>query len=151
MMHPGLPFLHHKELFGYVLPLSDITRPEFAFATSLLSRFTESTPAINWNAAKYDLKYITRTRNYCNSFSKATSRREILDGSTDFEFAADRRESDLVSTFVFLYAGGACFWGRKNRTLYHSLQLTQKTSKFLSWSGKLSCCENIFGAINSSK
>lgn len=42
-----LPFLHHKELVGYVQPLSDTTRPNVAIATSPLSRFMQNTPAIH--------------------------------------------------------------------------------------------------------
>jgi hypothetical protein len=51
-----------RELVGALACLALGTRPDIAFATSLLTRFGHNPGCAHWDAAKHILKYLKGTR-----------------------------------------------------------------------------------------
>lgn len=70
----------YQEAVGSLLYLSMISRPDIAFAVSLLSRYNNNYTVVHWNAIKRVFRYLKGTLNYklefnpdnsCNAYSDA--------------------------------------------------------------------------------
>ena len=103
----------YRQLVGSLLHLANTTRPDIAYTTSFLSRFLENPGQEHWNAAKYVLRYLTKTRALGIVYRRDGN--SGLHGYTDSDFATDRISRKSMSGFVFKLAGGAISWRSKKQ------------------------------------
>ena len=66
----------YRELIGSLMYLAVGTRPDIAFAISLLSRFISAPSETHWKAALHVLRYLRGTKGYSISFAKRKAARE---------------------------------------------------------------------------
>ncbi|XP_040990897.1 secreted RxLR effector protein 161-like [Juglans microcarpa x Juglans regia] len=83
------------------------TRPDIAYAVSVLSRFQSNPGQEHWKAAK-KVRYLKKTEGYMLTFQRS-NHLEVV-GYSDSDFA--RCQDDLKSTsgYIFILAGGAISW-----------------------------------------
>ena len=104
-----LQHVPYMELVGSLLHLSNTTRPDIAYACSLLSRYMQDTRRCHWKAAKAVLRYLKGTKDCGIVYSRCGN----LHGYTDADFAGDRDDRKSTSGYVFLNSGGAISWRSK--------------------------------------
>ena len=89
------------------------TRPDIAFAVSLLSQFLENPGQIHWNAVKRVFQYLKGTKD-----SKLTlgNNHEGLIGYTDADWESqDHRHS--ISGYIYQIDGGSISWSCQKQTI----------------------------------
>ena len=111
--HEKLPHVPYKELVGSLLHLSNTTRPDFAYESSLLSRYMQGTRWWHWKAAKAVLRYLKATKDWGIVYSRAGN----LHGYTDADYAGDRDDCKSTSGYVFLNSGGVISWRSKKQAV----------------------------------
>ncbi|CAL2274253.1 unnamed protein product [Prunus armeniaca] len=98
----------YASLVGSLMYAQVCTRPDIAFAISVLGRFQANPRNAHWIAAKKDMRYFQRTK----SFMLVYQRQESLElvGYCDSDFAGCPDDLKSTSAFVFLLARGAVSW-----------------------------------------
>ncbi|CAL2256677.1 unnamed protein product [Prunus armeniaca] len=98
----------YASLVGSLMYAQVCTRPDIAFAISVLGRFQANPGNAHWIAAKKVMRYLQRTK----SFMLVYQRQESLElvGYCDSDFAGCLDDLKSTSAFVFLLAGGAVSW-----------------------------------------
>lgn len=106
----------YARLVGSLMYAQVCTRPDIAFAVSMLSRFQFNPGSAHWIAGKKVLRYLQKTKNHMLVYRK-TENLEVT-GYTDADFAGNFLYSKK-STFgyVFTLAGGAVAWKSVKQTL----------------------------------
>ena len=105
----------YRELVGCLLHLSNMTRPEIAFAAGYLSRFMQNPGPAHWKAAKYVLRYLNGTRATGIRYQKQQD--EELHGYSDSDFASDVDTRKSTSGYCFIHSGGCVSWRSKKQTI----------------------------------
>jgi hypothetical protein len=110
-------------LAGLILYAAMITRPNIAFAASLLCRFIGRWSLDHWKAAKHLLRYIRGTSDLCLTFDATAGKRALLGwADADWGGCLDTRRS--TTGYVFSTYGGVVSWkGRRQPTV--ALSTTQ--------------------------
>ena len=98
----------YASLVGSLMYAQVCTRPDIAFALSVLGRFQSNPGNAHWIAAKKVMRYLQRTKSYMLVYQ----RREDLElvGYCDADFAGCPDDRKSTSGFVFLMASGAVSW-----------------------------------------
>lgn len=84
---------------GSLIYLMVCSRPDIAYATSIISRFMSNPGKRHWAAVKWVLRYIKGTVNTCLTYRKSKDETYILQGYVDADFAGDLDNEDL-SRFI---------------------------------------------------
>ena len=116
-----LPYIPCRELVGSLLHLSHTTRPDIAYACSLLSRYMQDTRWCHWKAAKAVLRYLKGAKDCSIVYSRAGN----LHRYTDFDYTGDRDDRKSTSGYVFLNSVGAISWRSEKRPLVLNLHVRQ--------------------------
>lgn len=108
-LNPSTPYATGVSCLRY---LADSTRPDIAFVTGLLGRYSHQPSPRHWKALKYVLRYLYKTKSFGITYSKTF---KLLAGFSDADFAAcpDKRRS--TSGFVALWKGGPVAWQSKRQ------------------------------------
>ncbi|CAM8914418.1 unnamed protein product [Rhodiola kirilowii] len=98
---------------GSVMYLMLCTRPDLAFAISLLSRFMSLPGELHWSAMKYLLRYIASTRCFGLSYGLNESKHDLC-GFVDSDYASNRDNRKSTPGFsscglVIAYRGSRSF------------------------------------------
>ena len=80
------------------------TRPDLAFAVSLLSRFASNPSQLHIGAAKRVIRYLKSSRNLGITYHG--SQKGDFRGYTDADWAGDHETRALTSAYVFFLYGG---------------------------------------------
>lgn len=91
------------------------TRPDIAFATSAISRYTQSPSKQHIEAAKTVLRYLDGIRNKEITFGSEVGKLNII-GYPDAYWARDKSDRQSTSGFVFMMNNGPISWCSKKRT-----------------------------------
>jgi hypothetical protein len=84
------------------------TRPDVAYALSMISRHQAHAGPSHWTAVKNILKYLNRTK---DKFLAYGGKMElVVEGYTDVSFATDYDDKRSQSGYVFILNGGAVSW-----------------------------------------
>ena len=91
------------------------TRPDLAFAISVLGRFLSNPGMHHWTAAKKVMRYLQRTKDFMLTYRRS----DLLEvvGYADADFAGCSDDLKSTSGFVFMLAGGAISWKSVKQTL----------------------------------
>jgi hypothetical protein len=96
-------------LAGSILYAATVTRPDIAFAASLLCRFIGKWSMDHWKAAKHLLQYIRGTSDLCLTFDASAGKRALLGyADADWGGCLDTRRS--TTGYVFSTYGGVVSW-----------------------------------------
>lgn len=97
----------YRELIGGLVYLANATRPDIAFAASLLSRFSADPGEAHWHLAKRVLRYLKGTSHYGITYRKD---KENLTAYTDSDWAGDVDDRKSCSGNVLVLAQGSISW-----------------------------------------
>jgi hypothetical protein len=103
----------YRSILGSVMWGQLATRPDLAFAVSLLARF-QSNPGLNhWSALLHVVGYIKNTIDYGLTYSREYDITPTAYADADYGGCMDTRRS--TSGYVFTMAGGAVTWSSKRQ------------------------------------
>ena len=83
------------------------TRPDIAYAISVISRFQSNLSLEHWVAVKAILKYLRRTKDLVLTYGGGDLQ---LTGFTESDFQSDVDDRKSISGFDFTCNGGAVSW-----------------------------------------
>ena len=99
----------YPTLAGSILYAATVTRPDLAFAASLLCRFIGRWSLDHWKAAKHLLRYIRGTTDLALTFDATSGKRALLGwADADWGGCLDTRRS--TTGYVFSTYGGIVSW-----------------------------------------
>ncbi|KRX56900.1 Retrovirus-related Pol polyprotein from transposon TNT 1-94 [Trichinella sp. T9] len=105
----------YRSLVGSLMYLSVSTRPDIAFAVSLLSQFNENYGSQHWTAAKRVLRYLKKTASYGLRFQRNSG---ALMGFSDADWGGNSDDRRSYTGYVFKFGNAAISWeSRKQRTV----------------------------------
>src|SRR6201996_6441500 len=93
------------------------TRPDIAFAVTILSQFSSNPGKSHWTAVKRVLRYLKGSINYKLAYGGSNSRQtdpELI-GYCDADWASNVDDRRSVTGYVFMLAGGAISWKTKKQ------------------------------------
>ncbi|KAK4692637.1 hypothetical protein P7C70_g9087, partial [Phenoliferia sp. Uapishka_3] len=100
----------YSEAVGALLWLSLSTRPDIAFAVSLVARFTAAPGTSHWTAVKRIFRYLQATPNYGLRYSGHEGENGRLRAMCDADLGGDKDSRKSMSAYVFLMCGAAVDW-----------------------------------------
>lgn len=104
----------YQNAIGSLMYLLQATRPDIAYAVSLLSRFNNSYNKSHWSAVKNLLRYVKGTSQLGLTFTK-NGATEVF-GYCDASYASDKDDYKSVTGYVFLMQGSAISWRSKKQS-----------------------------------
>ncbi|XP_070020759.1 secreted RxLR effector protein 161-like [Nicotiana sylvestris] len=100
---------------GALMYLANNTRPDIAFAVSLLARFSSSPTRRHWNGVKHIFRYLRGTIDmrlfYSNEFKL-----EMI-GYADAGYLSDPHKARSQTGYLFTYGGTAISWRSMKQTI----------------------------------
>jgi hypothetical protein len=106
----------YKEAVGKLLYAMTGSRPDIAFATSLVSRFMSNYDSTHWTAVKRILRYLKGTNDLCITFKK-TSEALTLIGACDSDWGGDKCDRKSTFGYIFLLDGAPISWVSKKQSI----------------------------------
>jgi hypothetical protein len=103
----------YRQAIGSLMYAAVATRPDIAFAVSILSRFLNNPGNAHWEAAKRIFRYLKSTKDYALTYG---GERHDLEGFTDAD-GGTQEDRHAISGYAFLIDGGAISWGAKRQEL----------------------------------
>eukprot|EP01018_Ginkgo_biloba_P011806 Gb_29540 [translate_table: standard] len=103
----------YQQLIGSLIYLT-FTRPDIAYAVSLVSRFMTKPKEEHWKAVKRILRYIRRTINYGLNYTTTTEGNLV--GYTDVDWVGDPKDKCSTSDYVFNTGSTAIAWSTKKQS-----------------------------------
>lgn len=105
----------YRSLIGSIMYIAVCTRPDIAFAASLLSQFNNCHSETHWKAAKRILRYLKGTIDYRIIYEKSEL---SVTGYVDADWASNQLDRRSYTGFVFKIGNSAVSWeSRKQRTV----------------------------------
>ncbi|KAK2577894.1 hypothetical protein KPH14_012634 [Odynerus spinipes] len=109
----NLPYL---EAVGSLLYISQISRPDIAYAVNFVSSFNKNACNIHWNAVKRIFRYLKGTLDYKLSFKKNAEHNIV--GYNDADWANDPKTRRSITGTTFTMCGGAIsLYSKRQRTV----------------------------------
>jgi hypothetical protein len=103
----------HREAIGSLMYLAVATRPDIAFAVSILSQFLNNPGDAHWEAVKRIFRYLVGTKSFELTYG---GERHDLIGYTDAD-GATQEHRHAISGYAFLIDGGAVSWASRKQEL----------------------------------
>ncbi|XP_050121377.1 secreted RxLR effector protein 161-like [Malus sylvestris] len=104
----------YASLVGSVMYAQVFTRPDLAFALSVLGRFQSNPGIAHWNVGKKVLRYLKKTRDYVLSYHRVQNLNVVCYSDADLGGCIDDRMS--TSGYIFIMVGGAVSWRSRKQT-----------------------------------
>lgn len=98
----------YQKAIGSLVYLTISTRPDIAFAVTLLARFMSKPREVHWSAVKRVFRYLKGTSDYQLVYSQEKPIGPV--GYADASFAPDLADCRSIMGYVFLISGGAVIW-----------------------------------------
>lgn len=105
------------------------TRPDLAYAVSLVSRFMHNAGKEHWNAVKWILRYLKGTSNYALVFDKNKANCTEIRGFVDSDFAGDLDKRKSIFGYIFTVCGAPISWAA---TLQSTIALSSTEAEYIS-------------------
>ena len=102
----------YQSLVGSLMSIAIRTRPDLAFAMSVLSKYNSKPMTDHHLATKWVLRYLKETSGMALFYSSG----DKLIGYTDSDFAGDLNDRKSTSGYVFTLAGAAISWKSKKQS-----------------------------------
>jgi hypothetical protein len=114
----------YKEAIGALLYLANCSRPDIAFAVSVLARASNEPTKRHWAGIKQVLRYLARTQDYGLLYQRGdNSGRNVewftddIYGFADAGYLSDPHKARSQTGYVFLSADGPISWKSTKQTL----------------------------------
>jgi hypothetical protein len=111
----------YKEAIGALLYLANCSRPDIAFATSVLARYTSEPTKRHWAGIKQVLRYLAGTVNYGLFYRKGKhtlySNTNNLEGYADAGYLSDPHRGRSQTGYVFMCSEAPIAWRSTKQTL----------------------------------
>ena len=104
----------YREAVGAIMFLTVCTRPDLAFAVSMLSQFLETAGPAHWTAVKRVMRYISGTPKHGITFGGGTPE---LAAFSDSDYANDEVSRKSRTSILFTMNGGAVSWLSQKQSL----------------------------------
>lgn len=101
----------YHEIVGSLTYAAIGSRPDIAFATSMLSRFNENPGRVHWKAAKRVVRYLKGTPDWEITFGPGHEDDGMV-GYTDAD-GNSNKDRHAISGYVFMLNGGPISWSIK--------------------------------------
>ena len=105
----------YRTLVGSLLYLSNVTRPDIAYAAGSLARYLVQPTTAHWAAAKSVARYIAGTTNRGLVY-KGNQGLELI-GYCDADYAGDPDTRRSTTGYVFIVCGAAISWSSKRQPI----------------------------------
>lgn len=102
----------YRELTGCLVYLANASRPDIAFAASVLCRFSDSATEVHWKMAKRVLRYLKGTIDYSIKYD---NKNEHLSAFVNSDWAGDNSDRKSCTGFVLKLAGGPVSWNSRKQ------------------------------------
>ncbi|XP_050156229.1 secreted RxLR effector protein 161-like [Malus sylvestris] len=103
----------YASLVGSVIYAQVCSKPDLAFALSVLGRFQSNTGLPHWNAVKKVLRYLKRTQTYVLTYHYVDDLE--LTCYTDANLGGCVDDRMPTSGYIFMLAGGSVSWRSKKQ------------------------------------
>nr|GEW90171.1 retrovirus-related Pol polyprotein from transposon TNT 1-94 [Tanacetum cinerariifolium] len=110
-----MPRVPYSSAVGSLMYAMVCTRPDLAYAVSVVSRYMHNPGKIHWEAVKCIIRYLKGTSNIGLSFEKGRASPNGVVGYVDFDYAGDLDARKSLSSYIFSHCCSAINW-------YSSLQ-----------------------------
>lgn len=106
----------YREAVGCLMFLGMVTRPDIAYAISVVSRFLSNHRDEHWNAVKRIYRFLIGTivRGILYGQVEATP---LLSGYSDADFAGDMDTRRSTTGCIFMLCGGAVTWAARRQRM----------------------------------
>lgn len=113
--HAAVRHLDYPSLAGSILYAATVSRPDLAFAASVLSRYMGKWNEAHYHAAKHCLRYIRGTSDLCLTFDANSAKRLVL-GYADADWGGCLETRRSTTGYVFETFGGIAGWKSKRQS-----------------------------------
>ena len=103
----------YQTMVGSIMFAMIETRPDIAFATSVVSRHAKNPGKTHMEAAKHILRYLSGTKNRGITFGGGDL---CIQGYSDSDWAGDKEQRKSTSGYVFMLNNGPISWCSKRQT-----------------------------------
>ena len=111
----------YREAIGALMYLTNCSRPDIAFATNLLARFSQDPTKRHWSGIKHLLRYLAGTMNYGLFYRRGenggTPQVDNIIGYADAGYLSDPHRARSQTGFIFMMAKAALAWRSTKQTL----------------------------------
>lgn len=97
-------------ILGAVAYIAVATRPDIAYAVSVLARFSKDPGLKHWKALKHLLRYLKGTLKYKLTYSPSSDSNEMFTAFCDADHGGNPDNGRLTSGFVIKMGTGAISW-----------------------------------------
>ena len=97
---------------GSLMYLATCTRPDIAFAVSLLARFSSDPGPAHWQAVKHLFRYLKGTMDLQLTYGHVASK-ELFVTYSDSDYAGEKDRLRSTGAYVVMMGGGAVDWSSK--------------------------------------
>lgn len=104
----------YRQLVGSLIYLTT-TRPDLAYAVSMLSQFMSKPLESHWNAAKNVLRYLQGTVDYGIIYTDSSDVR--LTGFVDSDWAGNVDDHISITCYAFSLGSGVITWSSKKQNI----------------------------------
>ncbi|XP_073057380.1 secreted RxLR effector protein 161-like [Primulina eburnea] len=104
------------------------TRPDIAFASSLVSRFMSNPGYKHWLAVKWVLRYLKGSKEAGLNYDNKWKDIQKIEGFVDSDFAGDVDKRRAQTGYVFTVYGNTVSW---KSTLQHIVTLSTKEAEYV--------------------
>jgi hypothetical protein len=107
----------YQSAVGSLMYIMLSTRPDIAFAISVLSRFAANPNESHWKALKRCLRYLKATKDLHIVYGPFESDEDSInfDGYSDSDWGGDKDSRKSTSGYVYTLGGGAISWTSKRQ------------------------------------
>ncbi|RWS02083.1 gag-pol polyprotein-like protein [Dinothrombium tinctorium] len=100
----------YRELIGSLMYLAIGSRPDLAYAVTILSQYLEKPHILHWEAAKRVLKFLKGTMRAGITFCGSTQNKDVLIGYSDADFAGCEDTRRSRTGIMLMLNGGPIHW-----------------------------------------
>ncbi|KAL1312798.1 hypothetical protein AAHE18_16G065000 [Arachis hypogaea] len=104
------------------------TRPDIAFAVSILGRYQSNLGIIHWRATKKVLRYLQGIKNFMLTYRRTDNLKIVEYSDSDLTGCVDSRKS--TSGYIFMLADGAVSWKSAKQLLVVTSTMENFISEF---------------------
>ncbi len=104
--------LQYQSAVGWLMYAMLGTRPDIAFAVSIVSRYASNPDSLHWQAVKRIFRYLKRSLKLQLTFWEPL---QVLSGYSDADWAGDYDTRRSTSGFVFNISSSAISWSAKRQ------------------------------------
>ncbi|KAF5775409.1 putative RNA-directed DNA polymerase [Helianthus annuus] len=118
----------YANVVGSMMYLMVCTRPDLAYAVSVVSRYLSCPGKVHWEAVKWILRYLKGTQDWGLVFGDNASDQQRVVGFVDADFAKDPDKGRSVTGYMFKVLGNMVSWKSQ---LQHIVALSTTESEYV--------------------